>query len=215
MQKSLKNKVAPTSIQNIEQWQLSRKKFVKGLLLAGVLTQLPFLSACTEQNINTEISNGNNISSLNKTQISILKDIQLILFPNDGNGPSAKDVNAHLYLEWVISDARMDPSEAGYIVNGLKWTNETAQEEFDDDFLNLSDSKKEKLVRLISGEKWGESWLSVILTLIFEALLCDPQYGGNTNNKGWNWLNHNPGYPRPSKELLYDNILETVNNRKP
>jgi len=50
-----------------------------------------------------------------------------------------------------------------------------------------------------------------MLTLIFEALLLDPIYGVNTNNIGWNWLNHDPGVPRPNKENMYPTIYTTIN----
>ncbi len=207
-----KNRVAPPSINNIDQWQLTRKNFVKGILLAGIFTQIPFLSACKQEKIDTNIVSSGNKNKLNETQLSILRDIQLILFPNDGNGPSASDINADKYLQWVISDKRMDTSEVEYIVNGLTWVNETAAEEYKEIFTNLSDKEKVSLVRKISKLSWGESWLSVILTLIFEALLCDPQYIGNPNSVGWKWLNYYPGNPRPTQELLYDEVFETIRN---
>ena len=205
------NRIAPASLNNIEQWQLSRKNFVKGILLAGVITQIPFLSACKDEKINTNIASNNDVNNLNKTQLSILKDIQLILFPKDGNGPSASDINADKYLQWVISDTRMDPSEVEYIVNGLTWVNETSVEEYKQVFIELSISEKEELVAKISKLSWGESWLSVILTLIFEALLCDPQYIGNPESVGWKWLNHYAGNPRPTQKLLYDEVFDTIN----
>jgi len=208
----LKKHIKPVSINNIEQWQLSRKNFVKGLLLAGVITQIPFLSACENKKIDTKITSNNNTRKLNNTQLSILKDIQLILLPNDKNGPSATDINADKYLQWVISDQRMDSDEVEYIVNGLTWVNETAVEEYKQIFIKLSLSEKKELVAKISKLNWGESWLSIILTLIFEALLCDPQYIGNPNSIGWKWLNYYAGNPRPTQELLYDKILETIKN---
>jgi len=203
----------PASIENIENWQMSRQNFVKGLILLGAISQVPFLSSCKDSK-NEPIKDFKFGDKLSENQLQTIKEVQNILFPNDGNGPSADVLNAHLYLEWVISDKRMDPSEAEYIVNGINWTNETAQEEFSADFINLSSREKEQLIKIISEEKWGESWLSVILTLIFEALHCDPLYGSNTDKMGWKWLNHNTGYPRPTKELLYDNIFATVNMRE-
>lgn len=210
MKAEQKNRIAPPSINNIEQWQLSRKNFVKGLLLVGVISQIPFLSACKSEKIDTNISSGNKTSVLNNKQILILQDVQLILFPKDGNGPSAADVNADKYLQWVISDSRMDPAEVEYIVNGLTWINETAVEDFEEVFSDLSAKEKEELIAKIAKLSWGENWLSVILSLIFEALLCDPQYIGNPNSIGWKWLKHFPGYPRPTEDLLYSKVLQTI-----
>jgi len=197
----------PASLKNIKEWQISRRNFVKGMLIVGAATQIPFLSACVNNSSNEEELP---FGQLNKKQKSILKEIQIILFPNDGNGPSSTDINATDYLQWVISDPRMDPSEVKYIINGIKWVDETSDENFSDDFLELSDKEKESIVKMISKESWGENWLSVILTLIFEALLSDPQYGGNKDSIGWKWLNHYPGYPRPTEDLIYDNIFNNI-----
>jgi hypothetical protein len=206
---SQSNKEIPISLQNIEKWQMSRRHFVKGLLIAGVVTQIPFLSACLNEDKKEQRLP---FGILNSNQRTCLKEVQSILFPSDGNGPSASDINALDYLQWVISDSRMDPSEVKYLINGVAWLEESSEENFSQSFLNLSQSNKEKLVAKISKESWGESWLSVILTLIFEALLSDPQYQGNTNSVGWKWLNHNPGNPRPTKDLLYDKVFETINS---
>ena len=203
------NKKVPVSIQNIEKWQMSRRHFVKGLLIAGTITQIPFLSACLNKDKEEERLA---LGVLNNKQKDILKEIQAILFPNDGNGPSASDVRALDYLQWVISDSRMDPSEVEYLINGIAWVEESSKENLSQSFLKLSQSNKEKLVAKVSRESWGESWLSVVLTLIFEALLSDPQYGGNTDSIGWKWLNHYPGNPRPTKDLLYDKVFETINS---
>ncbi len=203
------SKKIPASIQNIDKWQLSRRHFIKGLLITGALTQIPFLSAClNEEEKQEQLPFG----QLNSKQKNILIAVQEILFPKDGNGPSAAEINALTYLQWVISDPRMDPGEVEYIFNGMTWLEESATETFSDNFLDLSQEEQEKLLAKISRENWGESWLSVLLTLIFEALLSDPLYGGNTNSMGWKWLNHIPGNPRASKALLYDKIFETIQN---
>lgn len=209
----MKNRIAksiPATLENIEQWHLSRRQFVKGLLIAGALTQIPLLSACTNSENHKNKNKKLPFGTLNQNQQSTLKEIQDILFPNDGNGPSASDINALSYLQWVILDPRMDPSEVEYIINGIQWIEETANENYSKPFLDLSQPQKEQLIEDISIENWGESWLSVILTLIFEALLSDPQYGGNPDSIGWKWLEHYPGYPRPSKDLLYDTIFEQI-----
>jgi len=206
-QKSTKNKQIPATLKNIEKWQISRRGFVKKLLIAGTITQIPFLFSCVDNSFNEEKLP---FGQLNAKQKNILKEIQLILFPNDGNGPSANDINALNYIQWVISDSRMDSTEVDYIINGIKWIEETSEETFSDDFLELSEKKKKKLIVIVSKEGWGENWLSVVLTFIFEALLSDSQYGGNTKSVGWKWLNHNPGYPRPTEDLLYNNIFKNI-----
>jgi gluconate 2-dehydrogenase gamma chain len=48
--------------------------------------------------------------------------------------------------------------------------------------------------------------LSLLLYYIFEALLSDPVYGGNPGGIGWQWLEHQPGFPRPPADKIYGNL---------
>lgn len=198
-----KSKYIPDTIKDSDAWQLSRKKFMGGMLMGGFLASLlPTVSILGKSIIEIEI--------LSQNQFSIVASVQKILFPSDGDGPGAYDVMADKYLLWVLSDERMDPEEKDYIIDGIGWVDETAEENFSKSYNKLSQSEKETLIDDISNESWGSSWLSVILTFIFEALLSDPQYGGNPDKIGWDWLHHNPGYPRPTKLLLYPEIFKTV-----
>lgn len=190
---------------------IQRRVFVKGLAAIGLLTQTSFLSA-----FNFDVSSNlyeSNPDLLSNKQLNILRDVQQYLFPNDGNGPGAAQVNATEYMIWVLSDPQKDPIDTKYIIDGIGWVDETADEEYAKPFDQLTTTEKEALVAFIAKEAWGSSWLSIILTYIFEAMIADPQYGGNTNEDGWKWLNHYPGNPRPDKNLLYGNILNTVNER--
>ena len=197
-----KSKYIPDKIKDNEAWQLSRRRFIGSGFMAGFFASLPSVSVV-----------GNSLDEkdiLSQNQFSIVASVQKILFPSDNNGPGAYDVMADKYLLWVLSDIRMDPEEKEYIIDGIGWVDETAEENFSKRFTRLSQREKEKLIADISNESWGSSWLSVVLTFIFEALLSDPQYGGNPNKIGWEWLHHNPGYPRSTQLLLYPEILTTV-----
>ncbi len=199
-----KGKFIPPALQNIEQWRLSRRKLMKGMLAAGILSQIPLAWSCSSfrKPPATDI--------FTAQQLKIVRRVQQILFPDDGFGPGATAINADKYLTWVLSDPRMDPDDKDYVFKGIKWISETAVEEAGKDFLVMAHPQQEKLIRKISRTDWGESWLSIMLTYILEALIADPQYGGNPDGNGWNWLHHYPGYPRPTKELLYGNILNTM-----
>lgn len=197
-----KSKHIPEKFKNPDVWQLSRKKFIRSIIVAGFLSNLPSIKIAGKTISETD--------KLSANQLSIITSVQDILFPSDSNGPGSYDIMADKYLLWVLSDERMDPEEIEYIINGADWVDETAEENFSKPYLKLSQSEKETLIALISQEGWGSSWLSVILTFIFEALLSDPQYGGNPEKIGWDWLNHNPGNPRPTDTLLYPKILTTV-----
>lgn len=206
--KALSRKI-PASLENIETWQMSRRHFVKGLFVAGALVQIPFLSSCLGDEVSTE---NLPFGTLNSKQQSLIKAVQSILFPDDGNGPSAADVNALNYLQWVISDAAMDPGEVEFIVDGISWFEERCEEETSDSFLDLNLKEQDAFLALATEDNNLERWLSVLLTLIFEALFCDPQYGGNPSEQTWKWLNHNPGLPRPTDDLIYNKIVETIRN---
>ena len=199
--------IIPEKFKNIEQWRLSRRKMLKGLLALGVLSQIPLTFAFTTES-------GGKSSTVSPVfdaeQIALVRNIQQILLPDDGFGPGAVEIKSDKYLEWVMSDPRMDREDKAYIFNGLKWVNETANEDFKMDYLKLSHIQQKQLIRKISRTDWGESWLSVIMTYILEALLADPQYGGNPGRAGWEWLSQYPGYPRPTKDLLYPAIFDTL-----
>ena len=188
-----------------EQLQLSRRKVLKSFMAFGILTQIPLNWSCNSFSENKS-------SVFSRKQIEMVQRIQQILFPDDGFGPGAFELKADRYLEWVLSDIRLDKEDKEYIFNGLKWVEETADEDFNTSFLSLDNRKQEKLVQNIARTDWGENWLSMMLTYILEALLADPQYGGNPEQKGWKWLSHYPGYPRPTEVLLYPEIFNTLKN---
>ncbi len=187
--------------------KMSRHDFLKSMLIAGAAVQIPFWASCGKRPTKKEIRE---LSKLSEGQLEIVRIVQDILFPSDGNGPGANEIEAHYYLDWVVSDPGMDPEDSEYIIDGIGWVDETAQEDYSKGFLNLKGNEQEDLIRKISGEGWGEDWLSTILNYIFEALLSDPLYGGNPKEAGWKWLEVYPGYPRPDKSLLYPEILKTV-----
>lgn len=191
--------------------KMQRRVFVKSILAAGLLTQIPTFAALKTTPQSSTYKTKTDL--LNAEQAEIVRDVQELLFPNDSNGPGATELNADKYLLWVLSDPKKDPADTKYIIDGIGWVAETADEEYHKTFTELSETEKESLIALIAGEAWGASWLSIILTYIFETLIADPQYGGNTNESGWKWLNHYPGNPRPTEELLYGNILEQVNRK--
>lgn len=185
-----------------QKWQLSRKAFVRTLLLSGIAFQLPWLTSCE-----TDDKLSKNVSPLNEKQFRIIREVQLTLFPEDGNGPSALHVNADKYLLWVLRDPLLDPEENNFIIEGIDKFNNASRESYFADFNKLFEGDKNEFMKFIVKEDWAERWLSRLLTLIFEALLLDPIYGGNPDDIGWHWLNHVPGHPQCKPHLQYPSIL--------
>ena len=189
-------------------WTLSRKAFIRSLLIAGIASQLPILSACSEIELSDE-GVFKNIDPLNQVQYKTIREVQNVLFPSQGPGPGALEVNADKYLIWVLNDSLLDPKKKHFIINNINKLNTTAKNKLGNSFINLSKKEKEEFIAFIAKENWGKKWLSRLLTLIFEALLLDPLYGCNPKNISWSWLGHHPGQPRPLKEISYPSIIST------
>ena len=175
----------------------NRRHFIKAVGATAVLLQIPFWQACTEPVYN---------DVLPRQDRETIYRVFNILFPPEPH-PGIEQINAMYYLNNYLSDKRIDADEQRFIKNGSQWLNETAQENFQTDFLTLSADKQQLIIRQITEESWGESWLSKLLTLIFEALLLDPIYDVNTDEAGWKWLQHIPGIPRPNNKNKYPEIL--------
>lgn len=190
-------------------WTLSRKAFIRSLLIAGIASQLPILSACSEIELSDE-GVFKNIDPLNQVQYKTIREVQNVLFPSKGPGPGALEINADKYLIWVLNDSLLDPKKKHFIINNINKLNTTAKNKLGNSFINLSKKEKEEFIAFIAKENWGKKWLSRLLTLIFEALLLDPLYGGNPKNIAWSWLGHHPGQPRPLKEISYPSIISTI-----
>ncbi|XOV69217.1 MAG: gluconate 2-dehydrogenase subunit 3 family protein [Fluviicola sp.] len=189
-------------MQTEEQWLLSRKKFVKSLLLGGAALQLPWLAACEDRRYNP-----GDTTPLSNHQFKVLQALQSTLFPSDGNGPGAYEVNADAYVLWVLRDDLLDPDENQYIIEKIEMFDAFAKDKLKYNFYDLNPREQSVIVEDLSKKAWGERFLSRMLTLIFEALLVDPQYGGNPDGIGWKWLDHDPGSPRPDEQHLYPTIL--------
>lgn len=177
-------------------WEISRKKFITGLLASGVALQLPFLMSCNSNSEKTKlVLDGKSIFS--EKEMEFVHQIQNVLFP-PGDGPSAEELNAHNYIVWIFSENRTDE----YFVTSYK----SKLKELIELYQQKSKPDLNELVESTINTKQFQSWYSRNLTIIFESLLLDPIYGVNTDQKGWKWVNHNPGFPRPSEHNVLDKI---------
>lgn len=201
-----KKRNLPISMQNQSLWRMQRRGFLKSILAASVVTQIPWWMACTNENESRDFI-------ISKQNQEILSLAQEFLFPSDGNGPGAIEIKADEYLQWVLNDPKMDVDEKKYIINGLTWIEETAEEEKGTEFLKLNKPEQTNILNFVSATDWGESWYSVLLNFIFEALLSDPIYGSNLDGIGWKWLEHNAGIPRPLEDQKYGQFLTFVNTK--
>ncbi len=201
-----KKRSVPPGMRDMKKWSLNRRSFLKKAAAAGALAVLPYAgyklgSAVKEMEGTT--ANGDESYRLTEEQFRRLQQVQDILFPSEKEAPGARDVNAAEYLQAVLLDRHVDPDERRYLINGLDWLEEEALERWEKSFVNMLPLEREALLEHLTTHNWGESWLASLLLFIFEALLSDPIYGGNTGEAGWKWLEHVPGQPRPRHKLKY------------
>jgi gluconate 2-dehydrogenase gamma chain len=181
--------------------RINRRKFLGLTTLFAIGASLPLNSCLPDERPEVAATRDPNI--LSELEWKILIAVQEVLFPHEENAPGAVDINAAGYFQWVLADPEMDPSEINFKKKGLSRLNEASLEVFSSEFAALNEGEKELCLQNITKESWGRSWISTMLLHIFEALLSDPIYGGNTNEAGWKWLNYIPGIPRPEKGKIY------------
>lgn len=189
-----------TRILKPHRTHLTRRHFLLGVAAVSVSAVIPLTISCSSTPVH-DIH-----GQLSDEDFSTLIQVQNHLFPSDSNSPGAEDLHAATYLTWVLSDPKKDPEDVQQLKDGLKWINETSKTLFDSNFNDLGFDEKEKALRTLETESYGKSWISIVLTNIFEALLSDPIYGSNTNKSGWNWLEHAPGNPRPTAVNKYNPV---------
>jgi len=175
--------------------RVSRRRFLWQSSIVSIAATLP-LNACLVDDT-PKVLAIRNPELLNQEEWDTLIAVQEILFPHEKNAPGAVDINATGYFQWVLADPLLDPAEIKYKRNGLSWLNEDSIEQYGKKYPLLNKEEKELLLRHVTEHSWGRSWISVVLLHIFEALLSDPIYSGNCDEKGWKWLNYSPGNPRP------------------
>lgn len=140
-------------------------------------------------------------------QRQAVQAVQGHLLPSEPDAPGAADINAVAYLEWAITAPGIDPDTRNTIVNGIDRLQDASRERFDVLFGGLKFEQREQLLRyLADNTRWGRVWLSLLLYYVFEALLSDPVYGGNPDEIGWRWLQHQPGFPRPPADKIYGRL---------
>ena len=193
-----------TVVRRLQPKLLRRREFLDLLAkasMAGVVASTSgLLTACHQPTTS-------NAQLVRREPWTTFSAVQQHLFPSDGNGPGAAEINASLYLKFVLQAADTDAEQRDLIGNGPQWVNDISREQKGGAFIRLSTKDREHVIKMIASSRVGESWLSYLLLYIFEALLADPVYGGNPDELGWKWLQHKPGYPQPPHNKRYTELL--------
>ena len=145
---------------------------------------------------------------LNNPDWQTLAAVQEVLFPAAEDIPGASDIAATVYLHKTIENPNADGEDRDFIFKGIGWLDGLTQEHHKKNFVQLSVAQQEKIIQLIVKSRAGRNWVSMLLSYTLEALLSDPVYGGNKNQAGWKWLQHQPGYPAPAADKTWEQLLQ-------
>jgi len=143
-----------------------------------------------------------------------LDAVQQHLFPAGDDIPGATDIGALRYLHDAIENPDADGEDRAFIFKGVGWLNDLTQTDYRQPFVALDEAQRETVLRKIERSRAGRNWLSLLLTYLLEALLADPVYGGNPDGIGWEWLEHQPGYPTPPPDRVWYRLGERVTFRR-
>ncbi len=139
-----------------------------------------------------------------------LAQVQEHLFPKGDDIPGATALRTVVYLYNTIETRNADYDDREFILNGVRWLNNLTTKEHGRVFHQLNEDNKESALRKIEASRAGRRWLSLILTYLIEALLADPVYGGNADGAGWQWLQHQPGFPKPPSDKTWYQLAAPV-----
>ena len=195
------SKKIPDIYKNLDKWETDRRAFLKAALIAGAASQITWFTSCS-----AELEKGNEF--LSSEQSTILKSILGILWPDDGNGPSIEDLNTFGYFIWLLSNELSSDEDKDFIIEGLDWCDEKSVEIYNDHYYELSDETKEVLVAQLIELDYGTTWMNIMIDYILESLILDPIYGGNKDESGWKWLDHESGLPRPTEMTRVESIYQ-------
>lgn len=173
---------------------LSRRKFIQCLAVA--------ISSCPLSSLATSRKQNNTPQSYKEPWLTLSK-VQEHLFPSEPDSLGAVDVNALVYLQNMMGTPDFPQDEKELINNGVTWLDDLAKKQYAKKFIQLNADEKEKILRRIESSNAGSRWLSLLLTYLLQAIVTDPVYGGNPKGIGWQWLEHQPGFPRPVESKKY------------
>ncbi len=181
------------------QWlrkKVSRRSALKSAAGATMVAAIPMRS--------WSASVSNKLDGALKTDPWLTLDaVMMHMLPESPTGPSAKEIQAIQYLYNVVFQQPTEEAEIEFIYKGVGWLNGFSKSQLQKNFVALTFDEKETILRAISKSTAGENWLSNLVGYIFEAMLSPPSYGGNPGGIGWQWLEHQAGFPLPKAGQRY------------
>ena len=191
---------------------ISRREFMTRLTILGSLAAS--YPAAALQRLRSHAASANELDWLDQDPWKTIAAVQEHLFPSTAESPGASDFRAIVYLRNTIENPAADGEDKAFIVNGVGWLNDLSRERYQRPFTAFDEAERETVLRQIEQSKAGRNWLSLLLTYLLEALLADPVYGGNPGGIGWQWLEHQPGYPTPPKDKSWYKLAAPVHYQR-
>ncbi len=172
------------------QQKITRRKALKSAAGAMAIAAMPIkvMASSVDSGIKQAVE---------KEPWQTLDAVLLHLLPPSNTGPSAKEIQAIHYLYNVVHLQPTAKDEIEFIYQGVGWLNGYTQSQVKKDFVVLEKDEKETMLRAISGSQAGKNWLNNLINYLYEAMLSPPIYGGNPGGIGWQWLDHQAGFPLP------------------
>ncbi|MFQ5643155.1 MAG: gluconate 2-dehydrogenase subunit 3 family protein [Thiogranum sp.] len=192
--------------------EISRREFLTRVTALGALAAA--CPAAALQKMRAAAGAAANPDRAAKDPWLTLAAVQQHMLPAGEAIPGAGDIRAIVYLRNTLENPAADGGDREFIVNGVGWLNDLAQTQRNRPFTGLDEAQREILLRNIEQSRAGRRWLSLLLTYLLEALLADPVYGGNPGGIGWQWLEHQPGFPAPPADKAWYRLGKPVHFRR-
>ena len=126
-------------------------------------------------------------------------------FPNDANGPGAREIGAHQYLDRALAGAYAD--QLNVYRDGLEALNRISNELHAHDFADCSETQQDALLTSMQAGTLEDfvrpsqtEFFALLLQHLREGLFSDPAYGGNRDKLGWKFLRFPGTYLENSAE---------------
>jgi len=176
------------------------------MFVGAVALQLPFVFSCNSKSVDEVV-----LDVVGKKYIINNSDLRIILnvlLPQTDIGVGALFIKADVYYYWLLADSRVDNARRRNLAASISRINLFAENKYSSSLQNLSEKDLLEVIQAVSATSWGETDLSLLMTVCFEAMFANPVYDCNTDQKGWQWLGYLGGVPFPSITNKYPEILE-------